>query len=144
MFIINNSEDLCTEAALSSLPEIPSNEITMLYYNGYYDGPLDGMCTFKEKNYYYQVVEESMWNGPIMNIGAWRYFLIALTPEQEEEEKRSQVLCENSNRSISDYKACKIYHDNKHQHPVTLKQEQLVGWFFDDNVIYRKEMYDRK
>ena len=74
----------------------------------------------------------------------WRLAILLQLYTRKEEEKRSQVLCENSNRSISDYKACKIYHDNKHQHPVTLKQEQLVGWFFDDNVIYRKEMYDRK
>ena len=43
---------------ISEVPRIPAEEITLLWYASWYDGPLDGAASWKGKRYWYKAIFE--------------------------------------------------------------------------------------
>jgi hypothetical protein len=69
-----------TKVDLSDLPKI---KVKFLWHNNWWDGPLAGMCEYKNEMYWYALHHENYKK----NAKYWRrYVVVKLTPEQMAEE----------------------------------------------------------
>ena len=73
--------------SVPDMAEISAQSLTILWADDVYDGPLSGVAEWKDRNYRFEIVDRS-----ISGIEAIprRYWLVALSLEQFQEEKRWQ------------------------------------------------------
>lgn len=72
------------------LTDVPISEITILWHDDFYDGPIKGMAKWQGGHYYYSMYDEQMYlDEELDNIYQNRfYYLYELTPEEEAERFR--------------------------------------------------------
>src|SRR3989338_10060019 len=81
MFIkILNKQDI--KQWVEDLPLIPQDNIKILYDNNYWDGPLEGVLRWNNKNYYFICYNDNDWT----NVAHRIFVIIEMTKEQEENE----------------------------------------------------------
>jgi len=77
----------------SKLPKVERGEIRILWADDYYDGPLSGMCLFKERMYYYHCVDDiGAHEEQAENSWYRRYGLVELTNDEIKEAKARHAL----------------------------------------------------
>lgn len=149
MKIVNKS---FLESSISKLEKIPTEEIRILYSNDHWDGPLEGMCKWKEKNYYFY------WPGIMNEKGDEidrKFVLIDLTDEQlKEEEKIHKLFLEKigdhyvyvngkmkeHGASGDELSAEEFYQENEKSPAFEVGQDQLVGWFEGEFIDKKTRM----
>jgi len=133
---------MTTKVDLRDLPKI---KVKFLWHNDWWDGPLAGMCEYKDEMYWYALHHENYKK----NAKYWRrYVVIKLTPEQMAEElkwhnlfveKVGDHFCcdERGHRNRDGVKPQRLWHefyDEFNKVKDTLRgyeenQEAAIGWF---------------
>lgn len=67
--------------AFDGLPKLSKEEYTLLWHNGYWDGPLSGMLRYRDREYWFEMFAE---NENESSEEKWyrRYAVVALSDEQ--------------------------------------------------------------
>jgi hypothetical protein len=79
---------------LMAVVEIPRAEVRVLWTDDFYDGPLSGIAEWKGRRYRFEMTDRSTLGGD--EDTQRRYWVIALSSEQLQEEERWQDLfCAN-------------------------------------------------
>jgi len=119
---ISNSEEIKNIAKSGKIPRISGNEIKISYANDIWDGPLEGICLWKGKKYYFYCVEDDPKDYETYKPGFPRRFvLIDLTSEQIKEEEYWKDLFD---RGIENF-----YELSKSEKEFPINLNRLVGWF---------------
>lgn len=112
------------------LKKIPSSEIHILYENDVWDGPLEGICEWANKKYYF-VCSDQLDETSEDDRRPRKYVLLELSPEQlEEEDKERQLFASLKERlKLEDF-----YERQKSfpEHRISL--EQVIGWFDSEGL----------
>jgi hypothetical protein len=135
----------CTKPLKADLNVLPRIKVRFLWHNNWWDGPLAGMCEYKDQMYWYALHHENYGK----NAKYWRrYVVVKLTPEQLAEELKWHKLfiekvgdhfdCdERGHRKRSELKPYHRHHefyDEFDKIKDTLrgyeeKPEMAIGWF---------------
>jgi hypothetical protein len=135
------------------LPQIAEKDVSLLWHDGYYDGPLNGILLYAEKIHWFQIFyplrtderrdrvdEEGIsWNDYFV-----RYLVIQLSEEQIKEEKYWHELLQQRIGTNTDYDKDgrriqselkpkemqdEYYELAKTRNPRDLSNNLIVGWF---------------
>lgn len=120
---ILNKEKL--KELINELKEIPGDQITIVYKNDECDGPLEGICKWKEKEYYF------IWYGGMNEEKdeiIRKFLLIELTDNQIKEEKRE---CSRFVELSQCGKLEEFYKEKESYPEVNIDRQQTIGWFAD-------------
>lgn len=99
------------------------DKVKMLWFCGYYDGPLDGVGEYKDKKVWFEIREHTYDN--LFNV--WVYEVYELTDDQYEKE-------------LKHHKGQKRFFERKFKRPDYSKTNKSLG-LFDDCLMER--CYDR-
>jgi|SRR3989344_479719 len=123
---ITNKKEI--QESIEKFPEIPGKDISLVYFNDFYDGVIDGLCTWKGKEYYF------CWDDTLtMDLEGRVFALIDLTPEQLIEDKRMHKLlvtkvgypiADKDEKSQNDY-----YQEYEKTPKTAVQPKQIIGWF---------------
>lgn len=113
-----------------NINEIDSSEISLLYTNDLYDGPLEGVCEWRGEKFYFYVKD----------LKPRTYYLIKLTPEQLENDEKLHsayqkyvesypYIAEGSVSHRKDAEWDKYHRECEKYSDQEILQEQVVGWF---------------
>lgn len=107
---------------LSGKNKTPNSEINVLYFNDYLDGPLEGLCEWNNKKYYFLWTGEMSKKDEIVR----KFFILRLTEKQLMiEEERHSLFEEAKNRNELN----KYYENTKTEDD--LNEMQIAGWTED-------------
>lgn len=70
----------------ASHPRLPATEVTLLWFDNYWDGPLSGLCVFQGREHYFWCFAEAGES----ELARWyrRFSVHELSPEQLSNEKK--------------------------------------------------------
>lgn len=113
------------ELGLKNLDEqnkIPNTELSVLHFNDYYDGPLEGLCRWYDEKYYF------LWTGEMSDDDeiVRRYFVFRLTSDQLKKEEHRHNLFEEAKKQNKLEEFYKIQDEE-----AAFDAAQLVGWTED-------------
>ncbi len=119
------------------LEEICRDNLTILWVNDYYDGPISGMANFRGARYLFEMIDRGLIGGEEEHRDYW---LIALDEHQLQEEKEwHELFCQNVGTHFDytgrsslpprqvDMEA--FYEPYKKRVPPNYKDNDVVGWF---------------
>src|SRR6266498_2506822 len=135
------------------LPQIDEKDIRLLWHNGYYDGPLNGILLYQGKKRWFQIFKALQTDevrsrvdqdGTIWNEHFVRYLVLELSEEQVKEEEywhelfRQKVSTrtdydEDGHRKTGDVKPremwSEFYEPYKMRDALDLSNNVVIGWF---------------
>ena|GEM_PF-3797630 len=137
------------------VPEVNSTKIRFRWHGRWYDGPLDGMCIFEGKKYWFSEGEQldEFTRDRIDSCGEQvrdyfrRYFLIELTADQLEEKEHwhklsaemggigseydetTQRWARTPNPNVSKEASANYFEMVANAKPTDLSRNTVVGWF---------------
>lgn len=78
--------DLRDKVPPNSLPRLEEGAYQMLWYSGFWDGPISGMLSFQGQDHWFEMVQEN----EVFARDQWyrRYVVLKLTPEQLTKERQ--------------------------------------------------------
>lgn len=120
---ILNKENL--KESINELKEIPAGQIKIIYENDSLDGPIEGICEWKGKEYYF------IWYGGMdeeKDEMIRKFLLIKLTDDQMSEEKREHLRFVELSQSD---KLNEFYKEKDSYPEFKISYEQLIGWFLE-------------
>lgn len=121
----------------SDIPQVPVKDITLLYGEDWYDGPLSGMCLWNGLRLFYQIDPESL-SEPDQT-----YALIRLNSEQQQSEDYfHRLFVENVSDhfvfvpdpeiQVKENNNNKVYYEEAARKPkFNILREQVVGYFLN-------------
>ncbi|GER89886.1 hypothetical protein KDW_40480 [Dictyobacter vulcani] len=126
---------------LRSSPQIPYQEIRLLWFCDYWDGPLSGVCFYWGQRYWFEAIEPEKDNyGYPRTMGV--YILSAEDLQSEEESQRRFQQYVGMHTTYDDPENCsveepprsgedreKFYSWSKQQPKRDYRHNEMVGWF---------------
>jgi hypothetical protein len=124
------------------LSQVPKIKVRFLWHNNWWDGPLAGMCEYKDQMYHYHCHHENYKR----TAKYWRkYGVFKLTPEELADELKWHQLfvekvgdhfdCDEGRRRRSELKPYHLHHEfydefAKWERPQYEEhQDKAIGWF---------------
>lgn len=78
---------------MTTLPQIPRNEVAILWCDDFYDGPLAGMAEVRGSRCLFEIIDRDVLGTEEETRAFW---LVSLTPHQfQEEERWHELFCRN-------------------------------------------------
>jgi hypothetical protein len=108
----------------AGIEKLSPDEVRISDIEDVWDGPLSGMCIWKEKEYYFACIDQLDEDGE----DRWprKYLLISLTDAQKEQhEREARLFIEMQKETITREEYLKLQAQFQ---PQLLKQEQIAGW----------------
>lgn len=114
---------------------VPRIEVRFLWHNNWWDGPLEGMCEYKTKKYWYHCHHENYKK----TAKYWRrYGVFKMTPEElAVEEKWHQLFVEK----VGDHFDCD---ERGHRKNSELRPYRLHNEFYDEFKKWERPRYEEK
>jgi len=130
----------CKGIANSGVPRIDAEALQPLWISDYYDGPLSGAVLRNGQFCWYILADEE--REPYVDGWYRRYWLVALTPVQEDEQRRWHDLFRQHVGTHWDHSSgaetrCVLPKENHHlfyepyakRTPLALDENEVLGWF---------------
>jgi len=120
---------------------VEASEVRLLWYGDYWDGPIDGLLSFRGEQCWFELVTEN--EG---DLGEWyrRFVILRLTPERLAEEARWHDLFRKHVGTHADYDENgramrgelrprdewhKFYEPFQRRIPRAFSDNEVLGWF---------------
>jgi hypothetical protein len=131
-----------TPDGFRTVPQISREAVRLLWYSGFWDGPLTGMLEFNGEPCWFEFIVEN----EDEDLTGWyrRFVVVRLTPEQLAEENRWHELFRKHVGTHTDYEKSgpnryeglrprdewnAFYEQYKKRVPLDLSSDEVLAWF---------------